>query len=272
MLQLSRLEEREVPVTFAFDFSADPLFTADARAAVALAGHVVGDRLHATGSNPDTIRVRVGTAELPGRLAEGKGDGAGFGFVTLSSAVNWHTGPTEAGLTPYEVDLFTGASHELFHVLGIGTAPDWAAGALARGIPVAADGFHFAPGVHAVTAADAVKYGRRQLPTAVDFMAAADIGYRPDSLPIEPAISFASVVGPDGRCRLYVVTAAGAFATPYVTPFMFVFEDCDYDGVPDLRVRTPGPGFDAVVSGRTGGVIAAEAVAAPATVLTGRGF
>jgi len=47
------------------------------------------------------------------------------GSIAFDTAKNWHFGLTTAGLGANELDFYSVATHELGHVLGIGTAPQW---------------------------------------------------------------------------------------------------------------------------------------------------
>ena len=47
------------------------------------------------------------------------------GSITFDSDQNWHFGSSTAGLDSNELDFYSVAVHELGHVLGIGTAPQW---------------------------------------------------------------------------------------------------------------------------------------------------
>lgn len=250
-------------MSIAFDFDAS--FPVAPRAAIETAGRVFGENLYPP-AGPNEIRVSVGGRDLTGRLAEG-----GYGRITFDAVgVNWFDGVTECGLSPYAVDRFSVTLHELGHVFGVGTVPGWDAGSRARGVAIAADGSHFAADVNAAFSESGVRFGRRFLLTTVDCAALSDLGWDAGTPVGFRGPVLASIQEPGGLCRLYVLTETGLRPTALVSSLLFVADDYNYDGVPDLRVRTPGAGFDAIVNGRDGSLLAAEAVFAPVSVLVGR--
>jgi hypothetical protein len=48
------------------------------------------------------------------------------GSLSFDSTMNWWFGQNTAGLTGDKADFYTAAMHEMAHLLGIGTAPQWA--------------------------------------------------------------------------------------------------------------------------------------------------
>lgn len=266
MLRLEELERREVPrVSIAFDF--DPSFPVAPRAAVVEAGRVFGENLYPP-AGPNEVRVAVSQRELSGRLAEG-----GYGAIAFATNAAWFDGVTECGLTPYRVDRFTITLHELGHVFGVGTVVDWSKGSVARDVPISADGVHFAGSVDGVFSDAAGQFGRRKLLTAVDLAALSDLGWNAGAPVGLGGPVCVSVADGRGACRLYVVTERGLVATPFVSSLLVVVDDYNYDGVADVRVRTPSGGaggFDAIVNGRDGSILAAESYPFATSVLTGR--
>lgn len=116
------------------------------------------------------------------------------GSITFDSGDSYFFGQTTAGLTTSKVDFYTVALHEMGHLLGVGTAPQWNAnvsgssfvGASARGVyggpvPLSSDRGHWADGVTlrgAATVLDPnLPRGTRVAWTALDAAALRDIGW-----------------------------------------------------------------------------------------------
>ena len=246
MLRCEALEGRECPaVLFDFHYSpADPFFTAEARRAMDLAGRAVGGPLNPT-DLPNRIPVAVSTMPFPDALARGGPTGTlGSGGITIfDPRVRWHFGPTTTGLDYTEVDFVTIASHELLHVLGIGTVAGWDAGSRARGVAIAPDGQHFSGWVAATGSAAAGAPGRRLTPTSTDLLALSDLGWNA-TLPVGPAFDFLTIAGPDGVVRAYVAAQGRVFELGVLGGFHLQFQDFDFDGRLDVRFVTSGPGVD----------------------------
>lgn len=165
----------------------------------------------------DTIVVYVGARAMPGSEA-GVGGFGGFswtgaqawgntvgergwrgfslwgGSIAFDTTTNWHTGLTTDGLDSNEVDFYSVATHELGHILGIGTAPEWfaqvrggsfigpATTAVSGGaVPVSSEGAHWADGVTShgqpVSMDPMLNYGTRVTWTSLDQAALRDIGW-----------------------------------------------------------------------------------------------
>lgn len=116
------------------------------------------------------------------------------GSITFDSSDSYFFGQTTAGLTAAKVDFYTVAMHEMGHLLGIGTAPQWTAnvsgssfvGASVRAayggpVPLASDLAHWADGITvggARTVMDPVlPRGTRVAWTALDAAALRDLGW-----------------------------------------------------------------------------------------------
>ncbi|QJW99432.1 FG-GAP-like repeat-containing protein [Frigoriglobus tundricola] len=131
----------------------------------------------------NTITVYVGARPISGTEAGGGGPGgyslsgssawistvqtrghSGFstwgGSIAFDSTENWFFGTTTAGLNSSQVDFMSAATHELGHVLGIGTSAQWTGlsqngyfvGSSAEGVyggpvPLSTDGAHWADGI-----------------------------------------------------------------------------------------------------------------------------
>lgn len=257
MLHLEQLESRDTPsVTFNFDYSlADPnFFTPAAHRALEAAGHAIGDYLNPVAGQPSALTIRVFVSDLPGALGQGGPTGPDSGAVFFDHGTSWHFGITDVGLNRTKTDFFSVAGHELLHVLGLGTRPGWDDAARTRGTPIAPDGQHLAEQTRALSA-PTVAPGVRKLPTDFDFAILADLGWNPSPRPVGPYLY--SVALPGGLIELtYIDSTTGAyFSFTYRSPYHFVIADYNYDGVPDLRIASTGPGFDAVIDGRTGGFV-----------------
>lgn len=214
------------------------------------------------------------------------------GSIAFDSAQNWHFGQTTAGLDGNEVDFYSIASHELGHVLGIGTSQQWrnlVSGGAFRGsasmgvyggaVPVDSDGLHWAHGTAAgesVSLDPMMEMGRRVGLSALDHAALRDLGWSggtgsaPAASATPAGMTLFTVAGANGVFGQYAFYAGGIFPTgKQFLPFPGVggalqqgFGDFDGDGVYDVAVATPGGiGLMAVVSGLDGRVIGAPRIA-----------
>ncbi len=179
----------------------------------------------AVGAN--TLRVYVGARSLPGSEAGYGGFGgysitgtqawistvqtrghAGFspwgGSITFDNSQNWHFGQTASNLAGNQLDFYSVATHELGHVLGIGTAPQWTsqvrngafyganANALYGGaVPLDPSGAHWADGVtlggQSVSLDPALIFGARVGWSALDAAALRDLGWGATAAAAQPA-------------------------------------------------------------------------------------
>jgi hypothetical protein len=171
----------------------------------------------------NTIRLYVGGRALPGAEAGFGGPGgysisgtqawintiqtrgwSGFslwgGSITFDTTQNWHFGETIDGLASNELDFYSVATHELGHVLGIGTANRWNSlvqGGYFRGanamavyggpVPLAAGGAHWADGVtvagQPVSLDPTLTYGRRVNWSSLDAAGLRDLGWGATVIP-----------------------------------------------------------------------------------------
>ena len=262
----------------------------------------------------NTIKVYVGARDLPGTQAGFGGYGgnsisgtrswldtvqqrghSGFaiwgGSVTFDTTQNWHFGTSTSGLASNELDFYSVAIHELGHVLGIGTAPQWkslvSGGAFQGGnaksvyggaVPVSPNGDHWADGISlngaAVSLDPSLSFGTRVGFTNLDRAALSDIGWNSASAPVSPppsavpaGVTVAAVAQTNGTLKQVAVVngqviATGAVFTPfpgYNGPLHQVYGDFNGDGAIDVAVATVGnrPAIMAVVSGLDGSYIGA---------------
>lgn len=217
--------------------------------------------------------------------------------ITFDNTVNWYFGSTTVGLTSNKVDFYSVATHELGHVLGIGSSPEW--DALLQGgyftgqtamsvyggpVPVSADGSHWAEGVtvngQPASLDPSIGPGRRVLFSALDSAALTDLGWQTASpAPASPSpVAAAStsliaagavlvpLAGANGVVTQYAVINGFVFATAQFIPFpgyhgLFQQTDADFDsdGVLDIAVATATPGLGAmtIISGLDGHYITA---------------
>jgi hypothetical protein len=174
--------------------------------------------------------------------------------LTFDSTVNWHFGSTTVGLSSNELDFYSVATHELGHVLGIGSSLEW--DALLQGgyfygptamslyggpVPVNAGGSHWAEGVtvngQQVSLDPSMSSGRRVLFSALDSAALTDLGWQTvlpasisPSAPVSPTatVSFSLIAagavlvplaGVNGVVTQYAVFNGFVFASAQFTPF-----------------------------------------------------
>ncbi len=137
------------------------------------------------------------------------------GGITFNSAINWFFGTDVAGLQFSQYDLFSVATHEIFHILGFGQSNAFTADisgsqfigsnvqAVAGG-PVslnAVNGDHFAQSTtyqgQTSIMVPALVNGVRRNPTELDYAVLRDIGYNVTAVP-EPstwALTFLGLLG-----------------------------------------------------------------------------
>jgi hypothetical protein len=125
------------------------------------------------------------------------------GSIAFDTTKNWYFGLDAGGLQSNQVDFYSVATHELGHLLGIGTAPRWKAlssggtfhGASAMAVyggavPESPEGAHWADGItvngHAVSLDPVLNYGTRVGWSSLDAAALHDLGW----------VTAASVVSP----------------------------------------------------------------------------
>ncbi|MBN9117955.1 MAG: matrixin family metalloprotease, partial [Planctomycetes bacterium] len=209
------------------------------------------------------------------------------GSVTFDTTQNWYFGSSASGLASNQLDFYSVATHELGHVLGIGTAPQWKSlvsdGAFHGGgavsvyggaVPVNAAGDHWADGLtlngQSASLDPSLAYGRRVTFSALDSAALNDLGWGSGSVPaasspgasVTPTVTLVPVAGTDGTIKQYAVingtvVATGAVYSPfpgYRGQFQTAYADFDHDGTFDVAVATTGPGLGiiAVISGADG--------------------
>jgi len=264
----------------------------------------------------NTVRVFVGARPLPGVQAGYGGPGGysasgstawlnllanrnhtGFapwgGSVTFDSTERWHFGITTAGLDGYELDFYSVAIHELGHILGFGTAPQWSAlsanglfygpNAMAvygGAVPLSPDGAHWADGLtsagSSVSLDPVLSYGTRVNWGAIDAAALRDIGWANQGAAAGPPVAPSpppppvAASGPQelvpvpvrGGVDFFVVGPAGSSLLGRFTPFAgytgtvdVVSGDFDGDGARDYAFAMSSAGPNTAVR-----------------VLSGRGF
>jgi hypothetical protein len=134
----------------------------------------------------------------------GTGGGVWGGSLSFDTDTDWYLGADPAGRAPGQIDLYTVAVHELGHLLGFGTAPEFAAlvrgGALTGSTvtavygsapPLAPDGAHWAQGIRSVgnpvSLQPVLEWGRVPF-SELDYAALQDIGWQVAGLPGSPAL------------------------------------------------------------------------------------
>ncbi len=250
----------------------------------------------------DTLMVYVGGARSSaGEAAEGGPGGyqvaggagwqtavatrgaSGFstwgGSVSFAVGINWYFGADPAGRTGSQTDFGTVATHELAHVLGVGTSDEWTA--LLRGdqfvgshavaehgsaVPVSPDHAHFAQGTksggHAVSMQPVLDNNGRVGFSDLDYAALADIGWQVGSTSVAAAPFTPAPFTP----------TSPAAPTPTPTPAFAAV-----DPVPDAG-RTGGAaapaGADRLIlaSGPTAGTVQAYSTESGSLVAVGTAF
>jgi hypothetical protein len=137
---------------------------------------------------------------------QGRGPGGMMlwgGSLAFDTTTNWFVSTGTSGLGGSQVDFYTVASHELGHLLGLGTAPAWfgqSSGGYFRGpnaqavyggpVPLSGDGAHWADGITVggtQTSMDPmVQLGTRTPFTSLDYGAMKDIGWAVTATPTAP--------------------------------------------------------------------------------------
>jgi hypothetical protein len=150
-----------------------------------------------------------------GRIVETRG-WQGFstwgGSIAFNTSTNWHLGLTTAGLDANEVDFYSVATHELGHLLGIGTAPQWFShivGGRFTGphttslyggpLSVSGEGSHWADGItyqgQPLAMDPILNYGTRVTWTPLDQASLRDLGWANGS-PVSPPVTPPTVPPP----------------------------------------------------------------------------
>lgn len=245
------LEPRDTPsVSFAYD----PAVPASYRPAVEAAGRSVLSRVGGIYSVPVHVNGDIGA------LARASPETG----VTLNPRVPWFTGVTPVGLGPFQLDLVSVTSHELFHYLGVPHHPP--------------DGFtdlnnRLAPGP---VLGRSINPGIRYPVTEADYDTLRAIGYT-----VVPRtgteFSVLSLRLGDGLIHRYLVVPTLPLSPLFPSRIVEIgttgrnhvlVGDFDYDGVPDLRVEPTAFGPAYCVSGSTGGVTLAYSVGTGAVLVT----
>lgn len=253
----------------------------------------------------NTVRVYVGARPMPG-VEAGFGGPGGYsasgstawlnllsnrghtgyapwgGSVSFDSSERWHFGTTTAGLDSYELDFYSVAIHELGHILGFGTAPQWnaqvanglfygpnAVATYGAAVPLSADGSHWADGLtyagKPATLDPVMNYGTRVGWGALDAAALRDIGWSSAAalVPVGAPASPPPVTGPQelvavpvtgGGVDFYAVGTAGAVPLGRLVPFAgytgtveVATGDFDGDGARDFAFAMGSAGPDTAV-------------------------
>ncbi|VTT97326.1 peptidase m10a and m12b matrixin and adamalysin : Calx-beta domain-containing protein OS=Singulisphaera acidiphila (strain ATCC BAA-1392 / DSM 18658 / VKM B-2454 / MOB10) GN=Sinac_5612 PE=4 SV=1: Peptidase_M10: FG-GAP: VCBS [Gemmataceae bacterium] len=241
----------------------------------------------------NTLVVYVGGRAMPGPTAAQGGAGgygwsgsaawgstvatrgwSGFapwgGSLAFDTTESWYFGTTTSGLTATATDFYSVATHELGHLLGIGTAPQWfskvqggsftggnSVAAHGRAVPVSSDAAHWAVNTthagQAAAMAPVLQYGVRHTWTSLDQAALLDVGWRAASPvtpptspppPPPPPVTAAPVLvsGSAGQVAVYARNGTGSLAytgttfTPfavYSTAVRTAVGDFNGDGVAD---------------------------------------
>ncbi|HET6572449.1 MAG TPA: FG-GAP-like repeat-containing protein [Fimbriiglobus sp.] len=134
----------------------------------------------------------------------GTGGGVWGGSLSFDADTNWYLGADPAGRASGQIDLYSVAVHELGHLLGFGTAPEFAAlarngmfmGSTATAVygsapPLAPDDAHWAQGTRSdgspVSLQPVLEWGRVPF-SELDYAALQDIGWQVAGLPGSPAL------------------------------------------------------------------------------------
>ncbi len=257
----------------------------------------------------NTIKVFVGARAMPGSEAGSGGFGgnsisgssawinsvqtrghAGFspwgGSIAFDNSQNWYYGQSAAELTSRQLDFYSVATHEMGHVLGIGTSTQWtslSSGGAFHGstamsvyggaVPLGPDGQHWADGLtvggQAVSLDPSLTYGQRVSWSSLDAAALSDLGWNsgaaagpaaPSTVGNPQPVALAGSL--DGTVRIYSAASGslnptGAAFAPfpgYRGEVRVATGDFNGDGVTDYAFST-GPGVTgavAIVNGRDG--------------------
>lgn len=128
------------------------------------------------------------------------------GSISFDATKNWYFGQDAGGLSSNALDFYSVATHELGHVLGIGTAPLWqslSSGGTFRGgnamaayggpVPLSPDGAHWADGAtvngQPVSLDPVLNYGVRVNWSALDAAALRDLGWSAPAVASPPPAS-----------------------------------------------------------------------------------
>ncbi|AWM36797.1 FG-GAP-like repeat-containing protein [Gemmata obscuriglobus] len=228
---------------------------------------------------------------------------AGFapwgGSLSFDSGADWSFTSSANGIGTNKIDFYSVALHELGHLLGIGTAPQWnslvrngtftgtAAQSLYGGpVPLTGDATHWADGVtiggQAVALDPIMPRGTRVSWSTLDTAALRDLGwFTVDSGPTTPITtvplgnqkSVAFTGGTNGTVSLFtasngVLVDTGTRLTPfagYAGAVRVASGDFNGDGVTDYAFTT-GAGPQAVVqivNGRDGSLLVGQRVVFP---------
>jgi hypothetical protein len=212
------------------------------------------------------------------------------GSITFDSAQNWNFSTSTSGLTASKLDFYSVATHEMGHLLGIGTSNQWkslssggyfhgsnASGVYGGAVPLGPDGAHWADGItvggHAVSLDPTLAYGQRVNWSSLDAAALRDLGWStgaatgaaPSAAAAAPAVTLLVIAGGDGVITQYAIMNGAVYATGnrfvpfagYRGALQQTFGDFDGDGVLDVAVATPYPGVGimTIVSGLDGHTI-----------------
>jgi len=183
------------------------------------------------------------------------------GALTFDIDTNWHFGESIDGLAANAFDFVSVAQHEIFHLLGFGTASsfdnlvdtgnDTFTGAEAMrvhdaggAVPLDADGAHFAEGLtdngQEAALDPTVPQGERKLVTELDFAVLDDVGWEV-SAPV--SINLALLSGADG------FRIDGAVAGDLSGHSVSGAGDVNGDGFADVIIGAHGATPDGLLSG-----------------------
>ncbi|HSQ54797.1 MAG TPA: matrixin family metalloprotease, partial [Gemmata sp.] len=150
------------------------------------------------------------------------------GSIGFDSTENWHFGLTTSGLASNELDFYSVATHELGHLLGIGTSNQWFShvqngkftGSYAESVyggpvPLDPSGAHWADGIlnngQPVSLDPTLNYGVRVTWTSLDEAGLRHVGWgagSPPSPPVSPPPAVPPTLPPVGsQTRLPVLVA-----------------------------------------------------------------
>ncbi len=169
----------------------------------------------------NTVSARGQTGALAGTPTD---FGPWGGSITFSSTASWYFDPNPATTEPFpnQADFYSIASHEIGHVLGLGTAGSWfahvsggnftGANAVAANggpVPLSASNDHFAHGTlstalgsgatQGVMLDSVATLGARTALTALDLAALQDVGWA--VVPEVRTLAWAAVLGAAGWLR-----------------------------------------------------------------------